>query len=150
MSAPSKRSVPRRVCVKCGLKRPETSYAGERARVCNSCKREVRRKSARAKHLRETYGLTMDEDTELARVQGNVCAGCRGRRKYLLHVDHDHALERTLLAKGLAPAEAARLSVRGKLCARCNKVLRDVRDDADVLMYLVGYLRNPPARKVLK
>lgn len=144
------KSVARRQCEQCELKRPLTTYTSDRARVCNVCKSKTKAKNDRAKRLRETYGITTDEDDQLADVQGRTCAGCRGKRRYFLHVDHDHALERALLAKGVPPEVAARVSVRGKLCARCNKVLRDVRDNPDILLWLCGYLRNPPAHKVIK
>jgi len=139
----------KRRCTTCGKTRIATQYATAKARVCTPCKRETARKNARALRLAKTYGITPDDDEAIAVAQGKRCAGCKERRRYFLHVDHDHKVERDLLAKGVPPEEAARRSVRGKLCARCNKVLRDVRDNAATLESLAEYLRTPPAKAVL-
>lgn len=141
--------VEKRVCTKCGVNRVFTQYSTAMARVCTPCKRAAQAAKNRARRLDERYGITPEEDKAIYEVQGKQCAGCRGKRRYMLHVDHDHNLERACLAKGMSSKEAARASVRAKLCARCNKILRDARDDADTLLHLVGVLRNPPARKVL-
>lgn len=137
-SKPRRTSVAKRECEQCELKRPVTSYTSDRANVCNVCKAKTRRKTDRAKHLRTTYDITPHEYDLMLTAQNGKCAGCKTPRRYNLHVDHDH--------KHLGPV---RDQIRGLLCARCNKVLRDVRDDADILLFLCGYLRNPPARKVL-
>lgn len=151
MSKPVPRvTAPRkRACAKCGVTRIATQFANERARVCTPCKRATSAANNRARRLDDKYGITPEEDKAIYEAQGKQCAGCGGKRKYFLHVDHDHALERQLLAAGMSPKEAARGSVRAKLCARCNKILRDSRDNADTLLRLVKVLRNPPARKVL-
>lgn len=139
----------KRKCSKCGVACILTQFSTDKARVCTPCKRTAAAEANRARRLDDKYGITPDEDTAIYEVQGKRCAGCHGKRKYFLHVDHDHKLERACLAKGMSPKEAARASVRAKLCARCNKILRDARDDADILLRLAGVLRNPPARKVL-
>ena len=78
----------------------------------------------------QTYGLTAEQYAALLDHQGGACAICRGVRRYRLNVDHDH---RTGL-------------VRGATCRRCNRLLRDVRDDADVLRAAADYLDLPPAK----
>lgn len=140
----------KRTCTNCSKTRIATQFATEKARVCTPCKRATARKNARSTRLEKTYGITADEDLAIAVAQGKRCAGCKERRRYFLHVDHDHKVERDLLAKGVPPREAARRSVRGKLCARCNKVLRDTRDRPEVLEGLAAYLRTPPAKAVLR
>lgn len=98
----------------------------------------------------DTYGITQAEYDAILSAQDGKCAGCGGTRSYSLHVDHDHRHETDLLAAGLSEQDAARQSIRGLLCARCNKVLRDIRDNAPNLVALAHYLSNPPARKVLR
>lgn len=73
--------------------------------------------------------------------QGHVCAICEQPRKYKLNIDHDHAVERQ--------TGSARLSVRGLLCRRCNKMLAVAGDSIEVLENAVDYLRYPPAHGVL-
>ncbi len=63
---------------------------------------------------------------------------CHGLRPYRLHVDHDHAI--------VDPREA----VRGLLCRRCNKLLRDVNDDISLLENAIRYLQSHRAQSVLR
>lgn len=139
-----------RKCSKCG-KRRETArhFKPAGARVCGLCKRKTSKATARDLRLRKTYGITSDEYDLILAAQGGVCAGCGQKRRYLLHVDHDHKVERLLLSEGKAPEVAARASIRGLLCARDNKVLRDTRDNVSNLQMLAEYLQHPPAREVL-
>lgn len=127
-----------------------TSFASDRSRVCKKWTKERTARDNRAKRLKTQYGITPEEDDALAEVQGKRCAGCKGRRSYFLHIDHDHVEERRLLALGFTPEEAARGSLRGKLCARCNKILRDARDSIETLEGLVAFLKDPPAKGVLQ
>lgn len=127
-----------------------SAFASERSKVCKRWTRQRLRAQGRATRLMKVYGLTLEDYAALLLAQGGKCAGCRGTRKYNLHVDHDHERERELLAQGLGAQDAARLSVRGLLCARCNKILRDARDGVGTLRALASYLLRPPARKVLK
>jgi hypothetical protein len=82
--------------------------------------------------VRKLYGLTVELWDKLLEYQLGACAGCGQRRVYRLNVDHDHET-------GL---------VRGLLCRRCNKVLRDVRDDINILGRLRLYLMSPPAQEL--
>lgn len=138
-----------RTCSKCEKRKRATMFSTSSARVCNPCKRSGSRATARALRLRNTYGITEAEYAEILERQAGKCGGCGQSRRYNLHVDHDHKVERALLAAGSDPQTAARHSVRGLLCARCNKVLRDTRDNAENLRSLAGYLENPPAKAVL-
>lgn len=129
----------KRVCRgPCGLKRQLKFFKGALGRVCATCKRKAARANARKRHLGITYGITQEEYARLLAAQGGRCV-CGGARAYNLAVDHDHALA----GKGV------RASIRGLLCKRCNKVLRDVRDSTSVLQGLIEYLQDPPARAVL-
>lgn len=139
----------KRKCAKCGRLRTFGAFASARARVCKQCTRTRKRDYSHAQHVENTYGITSDEYAALLKAQGGACAGCGGTRRYRLHVDHDHALERAGILAGLPPAEAARRSVRGLLCAGCNKLLRDARDNPERLRKLARYLSKPPARRIL-
>jgi hypothetical protein len=129
-----------RACAKCGLRRREAAYTSPRGRICEMCRRGSSKRNGREARLRDRYGLTLAEYDALYAAQSGKCAGCGGSRRYNLHVDHCHITER---------AAGVRASVRGLLCARCNKVLRDVRDDCELLDRLADYLTRWPAREVL-
>lgn len=124
----------------CGRNRPLTSYVSEKGRICAVCRKKRTRAAARAAHLLKTYQITQEEYDRIIAAQDGVCAGCGGPRAYNLAVDHDHSL---------AEKVGIRASIRGALCKRCNKVLRDVRDSVDILLGLILYLRDPPAQRVL-
>jgi len=72
--------------------------------------------------------------------QDGRCAVCGEKRGYRLNVDHDHKVEKE---------EGVRTSVRGLLCRRCNKLLRDCRDSIPLLRKLIKYLQAPPAKEVI-
>lgn len=80
--------------------------------------------------------MTPEQAARLLAHQGDACAICEGKRDYNLPLDHDHSRP-----DGIE-------SWRGFLCKRCNKLLRDVRDDIQILESAAEYLRDPPARKV--
>lgn len=81
--------------------------------------------------------------------QDGKCAICLGVRK-VLEVDHDHALQKRMLARGEPESWAARSSVRGLTCRRCNgRLLPSCLDDIEILLRAVAYLNAPPARPVL-
>ena len=92
--------------------------------------------AARARRILKIYGITMEEYEAIKEAQGGFCFLCRRARGATtpLQVDHDHALE-------------GRESVRGLLCGRCNNRLGWAEARLPILL---EYLRNPPARKVLK
>lgn len=118
----------KKLCTECGIGRAELQ--GTRRRICDRCQRKKRSVSSHALRVTKTYGLEPGQYDLLLWLQGGVCAGCSQPRSYRLNVDHDHRTG----------------YVRGLCCRRCNKVLRDVRDDPDVLRSLAQYLRLPPAQ----
>lgn len=136
------------VCL--GAERTFAAFPSSRATVCKRCTRERVRRTTRATRLMAVYGITLDEYDALLKAQGGKCAGCEGTRSYNLHVDHDHKRERELVELGLSAQDAARGSIRGLLCARCNKLLRDSRDNVTTLRRLAAYVLRPPARRVLR
>lgn len=129
-----------RICTRCGKGRNPDRYVGATGRVCDTCRKGGQKVASRTHRLREVYGLEPDEWQLVLDAQGNVCAVCGGARRYELQVDHDHHIAET---------QGMRSSLRGGLCRRCNKFLRDCHDDISVLEALIAYLRDPPARRVL-
>lgn len=89
----------------------------------------------------ETYGITEDEYAILlARFDGR-CWVCKGKRPYNLDVDHDHVVEKNLLALGWSPQAAARASIRGLGCKVCNRrLLPSCHDDVTLLHAAIEYL----------
>ena len=122
--------VTRRPCQSCGRNRAERFFTGPRGRTCEDCRKAKRSAATHRRRVEVTYGLTAEQYDALLAHQGGVCAICGGERRYRLNVDHDHAT-------GL---------VRGLLCRRCNKLLRDVRDDRDLLYRAAAYLNVPTAQ----
>jgi len=129
-----------RTCEQCQKNRQERFFTPQ-GRVCSTCKRRKRKGYSRQQHLAETYNLTLGEYDALLGFQGRCCAICSGTRAYNLHVGHDHKVERE--------TGDSRASIRGLLCARCNKLLAKAGDSIDLLLSAAAYLREPPAREVL-
>lgn len=135
------KSTPRRQCTRCGIKRLETSFSGPRGKLCKVCRDTARRKGAHGSRIKRTYAITAEEYDAIRSYQLGACGGCGETRNYNLHVEHDHKREREA---------GTRESIRGLACARCNSVLRKVRDNPAILRKLADYLDDPPAQKVLK
>jgi hypothetical protein len=102
-------------------------YKEQQARYNQTLDPEERRMSKRGAHLKNRYGITLEEYDEMNEAQGGVCAACGGSNgSRVLCVDHDHRTE----------------EVRGLLCDSCNFVLGHVDDNIDTLMALVRYLEK--------
>lgn len=138
-----------RTCTKCKKNRA-VKFFKARGRICSPCQRGRVSLAARDVRLLENYGLTLDDYAALFAAQGGRCAICRGTRRKNLDVDHSHSLLADLLAAGVEAVDAKRRSIRGLLCARCNRqILRHARDDAALLRAAADYLDAPPAPVVL-
>jgi hypothetical protein len=127
-------------------------------------------------YLKRKYGITLAERDAIAAEQGNKCAACG--RPFDEHtrkeVDHEHFKVQTIRgSKGwyfstrwvsgfaltkkdaikIAKQGSLRFSVRGILCggryAGCNRKLGRI-DNVPWLQAVLGYLQNPPARRVLR
>lgn len=120
----------RKRCVDC-----EYRYAVGKSPRCTVCRKRRTRRQTHNAHLKRTYGISIAEYDIMFAAQDGKCFACGGgTSKNFLAVDHSHKTG----------------EVRGLLCARCNKVLRDVRDRPEVLSKLAGYLKIPPARSLLE
>lgn len=81
----------------------------------------------RDRHLKLTYGITLDDYNKMFQKQEGCCASCgvhQSELKQPLFVDHDHKTG----------------EVRALLCRHCNTALGYVKDDVNILKSLVNYL----------
>jgi hypothetical protein len=104
----------------------------------NKAKENARYKpdAMRARHLQQTYGITIEDWDALFLSQGSACAICRATdpgTKLGWHVDHCHNTQ----------------AVRGILCGGCNTGLGHFRDNKDALRSAVEYLEKHERRDVL-
>jgi hypothetical protein len=97
--------------------------------------------------LRQRYDISLEEFALLLASQTNdegitFCAACHEPRSkgYRWSVDHDHKVE---------VMHGVRASIRGLVCRRCNKVMRDVRDNWLILRLIAEFILNPPAQEIL-
>jgi hypothetical protein len=89
---------------------------------------EVKRRQRDA-YYRRVYGKSADEVDEIVDLQGGRCLICKGELPERLgsrHLDHDHATG----------------AIRGVLCIDCNHGIGKLKDDPDLLLRAVVYLRE--------
>jgi hypothetical protein len=116
------------------------SRPGPRCATHQRAKKRAGKDRAWELRILATYGITAEDYWAIYEAQGGKCWICKratgaSRR---LSVDHDHKLG------------SGRTSVRGLLCRPCNTFLGHVRDDPQAGNRLIGYLVDPPARRVLR
>lgn len=107
---------------------------------------------ARDTYLKRTYGISEQEYKQLLKLQKGVCYICgrpakEGGRS--LAVDHRHVRGEKKLPDG-ERQKLIRSNVRGLLDMSCNKGLAYYRDNPERLIRAAKYLKQPPAKKVLK
>lgn len=85
----------------------------------------------RRKRLAEKYGLTPEEYEVMKQRQNGRCAICGTESEELLHVDHCHETGK----------------VRGLLCRPCNCGIGHLREDVDVMLSAIAYLRGHASRE---
>ncbi len=84
------------------------------------------------RHFKTTYGISVEQVRQMAVEQSDLCGICgkpehrklKGQTKRLA-VDHNHQTG----------------EVRGLLCSDCNRALGMFKDDTDILLKAVEYLR---------
>jgi hypothetical protein len=104
----------------------------ERIRAYNRRTRMMRRDG----YLRRTYGISLEQYSEMLAAQGGVCEICKeeetfrggrnGDSEMPLAIDHDHETG----------------EIRGLLCTTCNKAIGAMRDDPARLDAAAAYLRK--------
>ena len=94
------------------------------ASVCNVCAVENNRET----HLRNKYGITLDFYDKLLEKQNYVCAICNltNNNGYKLCVDHCHTTGK----------------IRGLLCHTCNTALGKFKDNEELLINAIKYLKK--------
>lgn len=96
----------------------------ERILARNRERRATDKKAFQATKLRFRYGITYEQYEALFKAQRGLCALC-GKRP-AADVDHDHKTH----------------IVRGLLCRACNVGLGLFREDAQLLLKAISYLRT--------
>jgi 5-methylcytosine-specific restriction endonuclease McrA len=99
--------------------------------------------------LRRTYGITESEFMLLKESQEHQCAICGKVTAATLHVDHQHTVGEKAILKEKGHA-IIRKNVRGLLCMACNRGLAAFRDNAELFEKAAIYLKNWPAKKIIK
>ncbi len=104
--------------------------------VCKKCRQTLAKEKydtdiARVKTLKDRFGLSLEDYTEILRLQGGRCAICNSdnpRRQGTLNflVDHDHETGK----------------VRGLLCHPCNSGLGMFGDNLEGVEAAAAYLRK--------
>lgn len=97
-------------------------YARERARSYRAQHLEAEL----ARSLRRSFGLSVDQYSDMMAAQNGVCAICGGKNKHgrRLFVDHDHKTG----------------EIRALLCRNCNNALGMVDDQVGILEKMIHYL----------
>ena len=89
------------------------------------------RRSRHNSHLKEKYGINIEDYDTILESQGGVCAICKGgTSKRHFAVDHNHKSG----------------NVRGLLCARCNSGLAKFMDSITNLRVAVRYMKLDGAK----
>lgn len=121
-----------KICNNCGKTGDENFYVSV-AHLCTPCllaeraekrKRPEHKRYAFEYHLKDKYGLTLEEYAHMVKDQDNRCGICSIEMDPPC-VDHCHA-------EG---------HVRGLLCHHCNKGIGFFRDDPDTLTKAATYLQ---------
>lgn len=79
-----------------------------------------------AKHIRNTYNISVEEYNALLEAQNGVCAICKEAHKHALCVDHDHDTG----------------EIRGLLCKPCNVAIGNMKDEPERLRKAAEYLES--------
>jgi len=138
-----------KVCKTCGEQKPiedfpeRYGYAGSRRPHCKPCYREYMRLSYHKNKYKHPYNYEKDKNTKLLRSfgislddynsmlveQNGGCAICgttdTGKRNAFA-VDHCHTTG----------------EVRGLLCQNCNTAIGSLKDDENIMMNAINYIRK--------
>lgn len=137
-----------KTCTKCGLDKPLSEYGRQSAnkdglsyhcKTCVSAYHKARYNDPKYKDyqrdtsLRSKYGISIEEYRLMLDEQGGVCAICGEEERRLHHgsneqqmlsVDHCHDSNQ----------------IRGLLCADCNFMLGNAKDNVAILAKAIQYL----------
>lgn len=141
-----------RVCRDCAatslslLRNPRPApHPGPRCATHHRAKKRAKSKRDAELRAERQYGIS-DVDYQILLVaQGGRCAWC-GRKignTVRAAIDHDHSCE-------LCGGTGCRRCVRGLVDRKCNEILGWFGDQPDLIEVGAEYLRNPPAKRILK
>lgn len=132
----------RKVCSACRVELPVSAFNKNAAakdglaNQCAACLKESRRRSReahperhKARHMKNRYGIALEEYEAMTKKMDGRCAVCRDAPQPPfngLDLDHDHVTGR----------------VRGLLCRPCNLALGGARDDPSILRALADYIET--------
>lgn len=119
-------------------KQPENKDG--RCGSCKLCRKPMRQRHEanrkrpigwlRKRHLKATYGISVETFNAMLLAQDGRCAICAtkepGGRYNVFHIDHDHTTN----------------TIRGLLCHNCNVALAKVGDNLAGVMRFVNYLNR--------
>lgn len=123
-------------CIDCGLEFDENNSRpmsnGKRLRLlprCQECNRRYRSKyiPKMVQTFRiKKYGITPEQFNKLYELQLGGCAICKLPSERSLDIDHNHKTN----------------EVRGLLCSRCNTVIGLIKEDENLLIEIIEYLKR--------
>lgn len=119
----------------CGVTEEEQLFEAKR-HVCTPCRKDNERRKRnqivksgvtlnKARHLRKTYNMSVDEYLELHNKQKGFCLICKKEDSNLV-IDHCHKSGK----------------VRGLLCAKCNTAIGMLDENVETLLNAIQYLRT--------
>jgi hypothetical protein len=100
-------------------------------------KKPERKLASKANKLKYSYGLTLEQYYSMWEAQDNRCAICPKELvegKAGAHVDHDH--------KCCPGKTSCGKCIRGILCADCNNLIERAKENEDILMEAVQYIKK--------
>lgn len=112
----------------------KTPYPGPRCATHHRVFKAAQKQRTRARYLKATYNLPLEDYEALYAFQGGKCAQCKratGRTR-ALSVDHDHAC-------CPSPPTCGECT-RGLLCGPCNDMFGHGRDDPKFFLRAADYL----------
>jgi len=130
-------------CSKCLITKPTTNFYAQKGCLhgksswCKDCSRvydKEKNKSSEYKlhkknyELQKLYGITIKDYNSMLEQQNNKCKLCENsfQQNKKIHVDHCHNTGK----------------IRGLLCVSCNRGLGYLKDDKDLLLKAVKYLKR--------
>lgn len=102
----------------------KSEYQKEWARKNSARVKEL----SRAQHLKRKFKITVEEYEQMLKNQNSVCWICQKKceTNYALAVDHDHKTG----------------NIRGLLCKNCNTAIGMFKEDVDVIMRAIEYIKK--------
>ena len=142
-----------RICKDCLIENPTSdtkrrpaNHPGPRCTTHHRAFLKAQKKRNGERRAEKVYGITPEDYQALYIAQNGRCVLCRrvigiNRRAA---IDHDHSCQ-------LCGGTGCRECVRGLMDNHCNReVLGWFRDDPIRFEAIVEYLRNPPAKQILR